>query len=58
MAAGARRRLLSIQPNIVSPAPGAFTYSVDQRRAHGGCFTFDSAIQGHALLDLAAATEH
>ncbi len=48
--------LLSIQADGASPAPGAFPYSVDQGRAHGGYFTFDSAIVGHSLLDLAAAT--
>lgn len=48
--------LLSIQTNSTSPAPGAFPYSVNQGRAHGGYLTFDSAIAGHALLDLAAAT--
>ena len=48
--------LLSIQANDASPAPGAFPYSVDQDGAHGGYFTFDTAIIGHALLDLAEAT--
>lgn len=49
--------LLSIQANDASPAPGAFPYAVGQGGgAHGGYFTFDSAIVGHALLDLAAAT--
>ena len=48
--------LLSIQANDASPAAGAFPYAVDRSGAHGGFFTFDSAIVGHALLDLAAAT--
>lgn len=48
--------LLSIQANDASPVPGAFPYSVDQGGVHGGYFTFDTAIIGHALLDLAEAT--
>lgn len=48
--------LLSSQGNGTSPAPGGFAYAMEDGGACGGYYTFDSAIAGHALLDLAAAT--
>jgi hypothetical protein len=48
--------LASVQADEKSPAPGAFPYSVEYGDPVGGYFTFDTAIAGNALLDLAAAT--
>lgn len=48
--------LLAVQADAASPAPGAFPYAVENGNADGGYFTFDSAIAGHALLDVASIT--
>ena len=48
--------LISVQDRDSSGAAGAFPYAVDSGTARGGYYTFDTAIAGHALLDLYCAT--
>jgi prenyltransferase beta subunit len=48
--------LMRVQADERTTTPGAFPLSAAGGSAHGGFFTFDSAVIGHALLDLCEAT--